>query len=117
MMSPLSNRLSVLAVAVCGPGPDFFVDRALASILGGEYDRAMHDLETALNLEPRHPGALVNMGVVYHRTGRHPEAADLYKRAIAADDGDDCPSTVTSSLAVGWSYGTIAAHNLALLKT
>src|SRR5690606_12979800 len=42
-------------------------------------------LEQALALDPAHPAALNQMGVLLRRDGRFAEAEDAYARALAAD--------------------------------
>lgn len=50
-----------------------------------DFARAAHAYERALDLDPHHVGALVNLGNVHYRTGQIDEARRLYERALALD--------------------------------
>ena len=48
----------------------------------GNLEEAGRLYEAILLEEPRHEGSLVNLGVVYARTGKEAEALDMWKRAL-----------------------------------
>lgn len=50
-----------------------------------DFVRATHAYERALELDPHHVGALVNLGNIHYRTGQIDEARRLYERALALD--------------------------------
>lgn len=47
-----------------------------------EYDKAIVEFEAALNEDPEHISAMVNLGVVYYQVGRLDEAIEQYQKAI-----------------------------------
>jgi tetratricopeptide (TPR) repeat protein len=51
----------------------------------GDLTRATLAYERALELDPHHVGALVNLGNVYYRLGQIDDARRLYERALALD--------------------------------
>ncbi len=55
---------------------------------GGRLAHAEHLYRQILAIEPRHPDALHNLGLIAHQTGRHESAVDLIRRAIALKPGD-----------------------------
>jgi tetratricopeptide (TPR) repeat protein len=74
------------AIELDGSDADFFYYRALANfLLQGDVDDALSDLESAIKIDPKHPGALVNRGLIRRRHGRLREAIDDYTRAIAVE--------------------------------
>ncbi len=50
-----------------------------------DFARAAHAYERALELDPHHVGALVNLGTIHYRLGQIEEARRLYERALALD--------------------------------
>ncbi len=50
-----------------------------------DFARAMHAYERALELDPHHVGALINLGNIHYRTGQIAAARRLYERALAVD--------------------------------
>jgi len=71
----------------------------------GNLEEAGRLYEAILLEEPRHEGSLVNLGVIYARTGKEAEALDMWKRALEVnpenrnakrnirllESGDDAP--------------------------
>jgi tetratricopeptide (TPR) repeat protein len=51
--------------------------------LGGT-ERALHDYDRALQLDPRLAGAALNRGILHYRTARYDEAIADLQRALAA---------------------------------
>jgi tetratricopeptide (TPR) repeat protein len=49
------------------------------------FSRARFAYDRALELDPHHVGALVNLGNIYYRLGQVPDARRLYERALALD--------------------------------
>ena len=48
-----------------------------------EYNRALHDVERTLRLEPRHFGALAGLGLIFQELGQEENALRAYRRALA----------------------------------
>jgi tetratricopeptide (TPR) repeat protein len=68
--------------------PDFaeaWSRRATLFFMRGEYDKALADVEKALELEPRHFGALAGKGLILQRQKKFSAAADAYKAALAVN--------------------------------
>jgi Flp pilus assembly protein TadD len=63
-------------------------NRGFEEISKGNYREAENHLEEALLLNPNNPYALLNMGVVYHETGRFEKAREMYERVIALQPGE-----------------------------
>lgn len=57
--------------------------RAAARLQSGDVDGAMADVNHALELEPRHFGAMLTMGAILEQTGFENRALDVLKRALA----------------------------------
>src|SRR5690348_10543921 len=53
-----------------------------------DYDGAERALTGALALAPTHPETQRLLGLIAHRRGRHTEAEDIYRRALAAHPYD-----------------------------
>ena len=56
--------------------------RATVHILGEEYGKALRDLERTLALEPRHFGALADLGLVFGSLGDKKRALAAFTRAL-----------------------------------
>lgn len=54
-------------------------------ILAKEYERATEQLERILRIAPQNLNAMINLGAMYNKTGRHQEAADVLRKAIAKE--------------------------------
>ncbi|MFC1800380.1 peptidyl-prolyl cis-trans isomerase [Candidatus Eisenbacteria bacterium] len=67
-----------------GSDDDIITRYNRAAILqdSGDLEEAGRLYEAILLEEPRHEGSLVNLGVVYARTGKEAEALDMWKRAL-----------------------------------
>jgi serine/threonine protein kinase/Flp pilus assembly protein TadD len=80
------------AFGVCiGAAPDVaasYYNRALAYVALGRTDRAVNDYDRTLQLDPTHPGALLNRGMLRYQQGRLAEAlADV--RAASSFGADE----------------------------
>jgi tetratricopeptide (TPR) repeat protein len=68
--------------------PDFaeaWSRRATLFFMKGQYEKALADIERALELEPRHFGALAGKGLVLQRQGKYGAAAEAYREALAVN--------------------------------
>ena len=54
--------------------------------LTGDQEGAREALESALRLDPDHPGSLYELGQVYHDTNRPAEAVGHFERLVAFDE-------------------------------
>jgi tetratricopeptide (TPR) repeat protein len=67
----------------------------------GQADRALRELERALELNPRYVEALIHRGLVLNEMGRTEEAEEAFSRASSSMDGqaDGLPTPVAAQLA------------------
>jgi tetratricopeptide (TPR) repeat protein len=59
--------------------------RATVYYLMGDYEKALADIDRALELEPRHFGALSGLGLTNMKLGNDAAAVDAFERVIAID--------------------------------
>lgn len=72
--------------AVIDHAPDFaeaWNARATAWFMVNRLGQSMADIEATLARNPRHFGALAGMAVILEQTGRHAEAREVYRAALA----------------------------------
>ena len=81
MKSALCLCLSGLLLWAAEPAKVIF-DQAVRSLAAGDYAAAERGFQAVLREQPRHVGALCNLGVVYSRTGRADQAITVYRRAL-----------------------------------
>jgi len=60
-------------------------EQAFEAISEGDYEQAEALLEVALSINPDNPYAILNLGVVYQRTGRIEKAREQYVKIILQD--------------------------------
>ena len=60
-------------------------EQAFEAISEGNYEQAEALLEVALSINPDNPYAILNLGVVYQRTGRIEKAREQYVKIILQD--------------------------------
>lgn len=106
--------LTACTMAAGDETADYLIDRAMGSIADGQYALAETDLNRALELDPGNPAAMLDLGVVYQRTGRVQQADSMYRRVMEAD-ADGVPALVSHESGEGQSYEGLAAQNLASL--
>jgi tetratricopeptide (TPR) repeat protein len=63
--------------------PEAYNKRATLYFAMGRYDEALADIEIALELEPRHFGAMVGRGLIYQKLGRDGDALAAYREALS----------------------------------
>jgi len=91
-------------------------NRGFEEISKGHYGEAETHLKKALMLNPNNPYALLNMGVVYHETGRLDKAREMYERVIALQPGEQANLSNIEALK-GKNLVEIAESNLELLQS
>jgi len=75
---------------VIGKAPDVaapYIDLAIAEQRVDAFEAAIGHLERAVELSPRHPIALNELGIAYRRVGRFTEARRSYEEALAVYPG------------------------------
>lgn len=63
------------------------IDLGMAYHLAGDLEAAEAELQQALELNPEHPVALNELGIIYRKTGRFAEARQSYEAALAVYPG------------------------------
>ena len=86
-----------LASAVDAPKAVF--DRAVQSLVAGDYPAAERGFQAVLKEQPRHVGALGNLGIIYSRTGRAGQAIAVYRRALQISPDDQA---ILLNLGLAW---------------
>ncbi len=56
-----------------------------AFILAKEYELASQQLERILRIAPQNVNAMINLGAMYNKLGKHKAAADILRKSIAKD--------------------------------
>jgi hypothetical protein len=56
-------------------------------MVAGRYKEARKVCHRALRIDPKHPGAMINLGCILVRLGRWNEAEGLFRRVLAMDPG------------------------------
>lgn len=83
---PEEAKFHVLEGMRINPG---FVASHFRSILAqayvglGEWDKAVHELKAAVESDPADPGHLLNLALIYRRTGRNVEAVAMVDRLLS----------------------------------
>jgi septal ring-binding cell division protein DamX len=106
----------ILAVACVGcAGKDMTLsNKGLQAISEGHYEQAEIYLGEALYINPENPYALLNMGVLYHKTGRLEQARQMYRKVIELQPSAQADHSNIDSSA-GKSLVELARENLSLL--
>jgi len=79
--------LCVIFICAAQPAKDLF-DQAAQALASGDYPAAERGFQSVLREEPRHVGALGNLGIIYSRTGRADQAIAVYQRALKLSPDD-----------------------------
>ena len=106
----------IFAVACTGcAGKDMTLsNQGLQAISEGQYEQAEIYLGEALYINAENPYALLNMGVLYHKTGRLEQARQMYRKVVELQpSGQADHSNIDSS--AGKSLVDLARENLTLL--
>lgn len=85
------------------------------AISRADYEKAEVLLLRARRIEPNNPYVLLNLGVVFHRTGRPKLAREAWTRVLNAPDSGSTSVITSSSTLVGESPAEVARKNLELL--
>jgi len=84
-------------------------DQAVRALAAGDYATAERGFQAVLREQPRHVGALSNLGVIYSRTNRADRAIAVYERAVRVS-----PDDKAVLLNLGLVYLKQEAHGRAL---
>ena len=91
------------------------VNKGYREIEAGNYAYAEIYLDSALSINPSNPLALLNMAVVYEKTGRESEARALYSALIRRNPSDASGAVLTEENS-GLSIAEAARENLAVCQ-
>lgn len=109
-----------LAMALVGCAATTTTDNRMALsgynyIEEGDLSAAERELNSALDVNPNNPYALLNLGVVYEKTGRTSDAREMYTRVLDLDS-QDTADEATDGAYQGETLATIARENLTSLR-
>lgn len=102
------------ALTACAGKDMVLSNQGFEELSKGNNAEAAMKLEEALAINPDNPYALLNMGVVYHRTGRPEKARRMYEKVISLNPQETAESSNVASFS-GRSLAEIAQANLKLL--
>lgn len=63
-------------------------DQAVRALVAGDYPAAERGFQAVLRKQPRHLGALGNLGIIYSRTNRADQAIAVYQRVLRLSPDD-----------------------------
>jgi general secretion pathway protein D len=86
-------------------------NKGLGEISKGNYQEAEKYLQRALSINPNNPYAILNMGVVYHNTGRKVQAREMYEKVISISKVEKAQES-NEEWALGKDLIEIAKKNL-----
>ncbi len=86
-------------------------NQGLEEITKNNYQQAERYLERALSLNSNNPYANLNMGVVYHYTGRKEQAREMYNKVISITK-DEKAQQSNEAWALGKELIEIAKKNI-----
>ena len=90
----------LLAVAfACAQAPGELFDRAVAALSAGDYAAAEAGFQQVLQRSPNHVDSLLNLGIVFSRTGRADQAIAAYRRVLELS-----PASESARLNLGLAY-------------
>src|SRR5438309_1616193 len=81
-MKPLAVLICATALMFGQSSSKQIFERASQALQSGNYAAAEIGFRQVLQTDPRNLGALGNLGVVYSRTHRYPQAIETYKRGL-----------------------------------
>ena len=84
----LSSSYYEQAVQAGAPGPEVKTDMAVAYFYGGDVDKAIFWIETALDETPGFPTALYNSGIFYQAANRNADALTAFRDFLAQVEAD-----------------------------
>ena len=96
------------------PSDENLVNKGYDEIKAGNYAYAEIYLDSALSINPSNPFALLNMAVVYEKTGREDEARALYAMLVRQNPVNEEGEALIGEN-MGRSITEIASQNLAAL--
>jgi hypothetical protein len=106
---------AIVALAGCASKDMVLSNQGFEELSKGNNVEAGMKLEEALAINPDNPYALLNMGVVYQRTGRPEKARRMYEKVIALQPQEKADASNIPSFS-GRSLAEIAKANLKLLN-
>lgn len=82
----LGEKIDRVLVRKKNPSPvDVLIRSARVRAAAGEYNKAMEDLKTAMNMNPRNPRILNEFGDIYFQRGMLEDSEKAYKKAILCE--------------------------------
>jgi tetratricopeptide (TPR) repeat protein len=117
-MKALVSILLLIMLGGCGlndqaelPYDMTIANRGYQAMVKQNYEEAEAFFDLALSVNPENPYALLNLGVVYHNTGRLEQAKQLYRKVIELNSATKAKYT-TDTKFTGSTLSEIAEKNL-----
>lgn len=90
-------------------------NKGYKAMIKQEYEEAEAFFELALSINPENPYAILNLGVIYHNTGRFEQAKEMYQKVIDLKPKNMATHTTDKNYK-GKTLSEIAEQNLRSLK-
>lgn len=92
------------------------MDKGFNSLENGDLVKAEAYFNESLAINPDNPFAMLNLGVVYEKSGRNTEARAMYNKVINSGSQDKAGKTTGETSKAGMALIDMAKENLANMK-
>lgn len=117
-MKALVSLILIVVLTGCGmnsqkalPYDMTLANEGYEELIRQNFDQAEAFFDLALSINPQNPYALLNLGVVYHNTGRYEQAKQMYQKVIELDKETKAKQTTDKNYK-GKTLAEIAETNL-----
>lgn len=121
-MKALVSILLLIVLSGCGlnsqaelPYDMTIANKGYRAMVQRNYEEAEAFFDLALSVNPNNPYALLNLGVVYHNTGRLEQAKQMYRKVIELKSTQKA-KYATDNRSQGKMLSEIAEKNLRALE-
>lgn len=121
-MKALVSILLLIGLSGCGlssqaelPYDMTIANKGYQAMVERNYEKAEAFFDLALSVNPENPYALLNLGVVYHNTGRLEQAKQMYQKVIELKSTTKAEYT-TDNKYQGKTLSEIAEENLRAIE-
>ncbi len=87
---------------VSSQSAQYYLNRAETYFDEGEYEKAIPEFQSVIELAPNNADVYVALGLCYHSLGRYQDAIEEYQKAIEID-----PEQANAYANIGYAYGTL----------
>jgi Flp pilus assembly protein TadD len=121
-MKALVSILLIIMLSGCGlnsqaelPYDMTIANKGYQAMIERNYEEAEAFFDLALSINPYNPYALLNLGVVYHNTGRFEQAKQMYRKVIELKSMQKALHTTDNKFR-GKTLSEIAEKNLRAIE-